>query len=37
MRESFLGVRVEGGAQKNLNKNKEHSGNWLRKLRRNNG
>jgi hypothetical protein len=37
MRECFLGVRVEGGAKKNLNKNKEHNGNWLRKLRGNNG
>lgn len=37
MRECFLGVRVEGGAKKNLNKNKEQNGNWLRKLRGNNG
>ncbi len=33
MREIFLGVRVEGGAKKNLNKNKKHNGNLLRKLR----
>jgi hypothetical protein len=33
MGEMFLGVRVEGGAKKNLNKNKEHNGNLLRKLR----
>jgi hypothetical protein len=36
MQEKNLGVRVEGGAKKNLNRNKEHDGNLLRKLRRNN-